>query len=143
MGPCLFYRTLFEMCRVWWQLPLLGTRQDFFICFDCCFIWSRSFVTRRRNVLGHFSDASRRHRRGWSSLLSSMHRRSSEKPCPTAKKLASLTDGESGGSPPSRSTDLFDHFCCQLEKIIDFANVRQKNICAFSKFSFVAFEDQK
>lgn len=89
MGPCLFYRTLFEMCRVWWQLPLLGTRQDFFICFDCCFIWSRSFVTRRRNVLGHFSDASRRHRRGRSSLFSPTHRRSSEA-VPDGKEVREL-----------------------------------------------------
>jgi hypothetical protein len=93
--------------------------------------FSATFLTRRGATAGGGAASSARRTDGH------------PKPCPTAKKLASLTDGESGGSPPSRSTDLFDHFCCQLEKIIDFANVRQKNICAFSKFSFVAFEDQK
>jgi hypothetical protein len=93
--------------------------------------FSATFLTRRGATAGGGAASSARRTDGH------------PKPCPTAKKLASLTDGESGGSPPSRSTDWFDHFCCQLEKIIDFANVRQKNICAFSKFSFVAFEDQK
>lgn len=51
MGPCLFYRTLFEMCCWVAAAGVLGTRQDFFISFNCCFIWSRLFVTQKPNEI--------------------------------------------------------------------------------------------